>query len=118
VGTPYIWYGLRVSAKGLSKGTPDFEYGPKLLTLFKADPYSESFDTSQAGPASWKKGRTTLFFDHLLVIEPKISTGQVLHITGLGPVDPDPFELIGGFRIICNHHPALLTATAYFLLFS
>jgi hypothetical protein len=54
VGTPYIWYGLRVSAKGLSKGTPDFESGPKLLILFKAGPYSESVDTSQAGPASWK----------------------------------------------------------------
>ncbi len=54
VGTPQIWYGLRVSAKGLSKGTPDFESGPKLLTLFKAGPYSESFDPSQAAPASWK----------------------------------------------------------------
>jgi hypothetical protein len=54
VGTPYILYGFRVSAKGLSKGTPDSESGPKLLTLFKAGPYSEPFDTSQAGPASWK----------------------------------------------------------------
>jgi hypothetical protein len=39
-------------------------------------------------------------------VQPKISTDQVVHLTGLGPVDPDPFELIGGFRIICNHHPA------------
>jgi len=22
-------------------------------------------------------------------------------------VDPDPFELIGGFRIICNHYPGI-----------
>jgi hypothetical protein len=29
VGTPQIWYGLRVSAKGFSKGTPDFDPGPK-----------------------------------------------------------------------------------------
>ena len=54
VGTPQIGYGLQVSAKGLSKGAPDFESGPKLLILFKAGPYSESLDTSQAGPASWK----------------------------------------------------------------
>ena len=32
-GHPYTWCGLRVSAKGLSKGTPDFESGPELLTL-------------------------------------------------------------------------------------
>ena len=54
VGTPYIWYGRRVSAKGLSKGSPDFESGPKLLISFRAGPYSESFDTSEAGPATWK----------------------------------------------------------------
>jgi hypothetical protein len=53
-GYPHIWYGCGVSAKGFSKGTPDFESGPKLLTLFKAGPYSESFDVSRAGPASWK----------------------------------------------------------------
>jgi hypothetical protein len=54
-GYPHIWnYGRRVSAKGFSKGTSDLESGPKLLTLFKAGPYSESFDASQAGPASWK----------------------------------------------------------------
>jgi len=54
VGTPQIWYGRRVSVKGLSKSSPDFESGPKLLILFKAGPYSESFDASQAGPAFWK----------------------------------------------------------------
>ena len=47
-------YGRPVSAKGLSNGTPDFESGPKLLTLFIAGPCSESLDTSPAGPASWK----------------------------------------------------------------
>ena len=55
-GYPH-WYGRRVSARGLakgSKGTPDFESGPNLLILFKAGPYSESSNTSQAGPASWK----------------------------------------------------------------
>jgi hypothetical protein len=35
VGTPYIGYGLRISAKGLSKGTPDFESGPNLLIYLK-----------------------------------------------------------------------------------
>ena len=53
-GYLHIWYGRRVSAKGFSKGTPDFESGPKLLILFKAGPYSEAFDAYQAGPASWK----------------------------------------------------------------
>lgn len=49
VGALDIWYRCRVSAKGLakgSKGTPDFESGPNLLTLFKAGPYSGSFDAS------------------------------------------------------------------------
>jgi hypothetical protein len=31
MGTPHIWYGRRVSAKGFSKGTPDFESRPKHL---------------------------------------------------------------------------------------
>jgi hypothetical protein len=35
VATPYIWFGRRVSAKGLSKGAPDFESGPNLVILFK-----------------------------------------------------------------------------------
>jgi hypothetical protein len=54
VGTPQIWYGRGVSAKGFSKGTPDFESGPKSLNLFKAGPYSKSFDASPADPNSWK----------------------------------------------------------------
>jgi hypothetical protein len=54
VGTPHIWYGRRVSAKGFSKGAPDFESGPNLLILFKAGPNSETFGASQAGPASGK----------------------------------------------------------------
>jgi len=36
VDTLPIWCGRRVSAKGFSKGTPDFESGPNLLILFKA----------------------------------------------------------------------------------
>ncbi len=54
VGTPQIWYGRWVSAKGLSKGTPDFESGPKLPILFEAGPNSKAFDASSAGPASVK----------------------------------------------------------------
>ena len=52
VGIPHIWYGRRVSAKGFSKGAPDFESGPNLPILFKAGPYSESLDASLTGPAS------------------------------------------------------------------
>ena len=53
VGTHQVWYGRRVFAKGFSKGTPDPESGPKVLILFIAGPYSETFEASQAGPASW-----------------------------------------------------------------
>jgi hypothetical protein len=57
VGIPKIWYGRWVSAKGLakgSKGTPDFEAGPKLPILFEAGPNAKAFDASSAGPASVK----------------------------------------------------------------
>jgi hypothetical protein len=54
VGTPQIWYGRWVLAKGLSKGTPDFEPGPNLPILIEAGPNSKAFDASSAGPASVK----------------------------------------------------------------